>query len=660
MHQTFYIDIDEEITSIVDRLRKAKSKEVVIVVPKRAILIQSIVNLKLLKKEADGLGKELIIVTQDKFGKMLIEKAGIAVEQKLDDVAGEEVIEAEKVDLDDAVKINISGMGEQRDVETRKRVDKIGSDGYYQNEDVEDILSAEKYITEAEQLGVNQENVEKITNKELVIDVGDDLKKQKSSFSKNMSKRGFAPMDMIRNVEISEDDLADEEEKQNGARNEIRKTKEELFHRENIQSGLAKNGKPGEKKVENFFALSRRDSADEYKSINVGNNLKKYFITFCLIAVLAIAGAAAYLFLPKATITVFEKKKIQSVDLQIDGNTSAVGVDLEKEIVPTNVISISDELTKKYDVTGSKNASNQKAHGTITIYNEFSSSPQPLVATTRFASADGKIFRLSSGVSIPGSQNVGGQITPGAIEAEVIADEAGTAYNIDPTSFTIPGFQSSGNEKYTKIYAKSFKAMTGGGQSGNQAVKTITDTDINSAKTKVAQELKPSIIQRLKDSAGADFVLLDDAVNIDDSSYTLSNSTGDAVDNFSVTVKMKASAIVFKQADMKNIVATAIAKKGADGMQVSENSINMDFGKSDANFKDGSIIIRVHGSGNIIPNIDLTKVKQGLLGRQEDELKAYLSGYTDIDRVEVSYWPSFLSGKIPNYDSRVDIVLDKN
>ena len=72
MHQTFYIDIDEEITSIAERLRSAEAPEVIMVVPKQAVLIQSIVNLKLLNKEATRLGIKLIMVTQDKLGRVLI------------------------------------------------------------------------------------------------------------------------------------------------------------------------------------------------------------------------------------------------------------------------------------------------------------------------------------------------------------------------------------------------------------------------------------------------------------------------------------------------------------------------------------------------------------------------------------------------------------
>lgn len=656
MHQTFYIDIDEEITSIVDRLRKAKSKEVVIVVPKRAILIQSIVNLKLLKKEADGLGKELIIVTQDKFGKMLIEKAGIAVEQKLDDVDGDdEVIEAEKESVDDLVKINVnSSLGEPKEIEARKRVDKIGSDGYYQAESLDDILGGERYIKETEKSGREAENTERITNKELVIDVGDDLRRQKSSFSRNSGKKGFAPMDLIRNIEISENEHPDEGELKI-ADNKIKKSKN-LFRREKIQDNIV--DEPETKKVEKFFEQTKKNNIDEYRSINVGNNLKKYFAVFSLIALAAILGASAYLFLPKATVTVFAKKKIQSADLQISGQVNATSIDLSNEIVPAKIISVSEELSATYGATGEKTSSNQKAKGTITIYNEFSSSPQPLVATTRFESADKKIFRLISGVTVPGIEGVGGQTKPGAIEAEVIADEAGAAYNIEPTSFTIPGFQSSGNEKYTKIYAKSFKAMIGGGE-GNEMVTVVTDADVNSAKTKVFQNLQPVLNKKLKEAAGEGYVLLDDAINLDNSAYTLSNSSGDVAKEFTVTVKTAASAIVFRSEDVKNIAASAIAKKSGNG-DVASNSVNVEFGKSDADFKDGSIIIRVHGSGNILPKINLDEIKSGIVGKNEVDLGLYLNTYSDIERIEVDYWPSFLSGKIPSYASRIEVVLDKN
>ncbi|MDZ4385563.1 MAG: hypothetical protein U0944_04065, partial [Candidatus Moranbacteria bacterium] len=572
-------------------------------------------------------------------------------------------IEAEE-EVETGFKIDFNaGQTDAGDVRKKKRIDKIGSDGYYQAEEIGDILGRESYLVEKDPARTEDENGERITNKELVVDMGDDLKRQQPSFQKNTVKRGggYAPMDMIRNVEIIEESEAIEDDFIQPAKKIAVKASRNSFKQEELSEFSENPPLDGAKmkKASSFFERQKMGNQDEYKSINVSTGVWKYFFAVILIVAIIISGAAAYVFLPKASILIFAKNKTQTIDSQIDGNTAMGAVDLEKELIPAKVVTVSSDLSREYDTSGTKNSSSQKAHGTITIYNEFSSNPQPLVATTRFESTDKKIFRLVSGVTVPGMEKVGTETKPGAIEAEVIADESGDGYNIGATSFSIPGFQSSGNEKYTKIYAKSFKAMTGGGQ-GNQTVRAITDADINSAKTKVAQELRPLMDQKLKESAGDGYLLLDDAVNIDESSYMLSKSPGDIADNFSITVKMKASAIVFKEKDVKNIIADLLAKKGEADMVVAEDSIDLEFGKADANIKDGTIVIRVHGKGNIVPDIDLAKLKQDVLGKSEDELRPYLGSYSDIERVEISYWPSFISGKIPSYERQVDISLDKN
>jgi hypothetical protein len=60
-----YIDTDDDITSIVGKLKKAKRPLLALVPPKRTGALQSSVNLKLVKKAADGANKKLILVTND-------------------------------------------------------------------------------------------------------------------------------------------------------------------------------------------------------------------------------------------------------------------------------------------------------------------------------------------------------------------------------------------------------------------------------------------------------------------------------------------------------------------------------------------------------------------------------------------------------------------
>ncbi len=62
---TIYVDIDDEITAIIDKLKSSDKKIVALVLPKRAGVLQSIVNMKLLKRTADDAKKSLVLITSE-------------------------------------------------------------------------------------------------------------------------------------------------------------------------------------------------------------------------------------------------------------------------------------------------------------------------------------------------------------------------------------------------------------------------------------------------------------------------------------------------------------------------------------------------------------------------------------------------------------------
>ena len=62
---TLYVDIDDEITAIIEKVRDSKSSIIALVLPKRASVMQSIVNMKLLKRAAEQDDKNLVLVTTE-------------------------------------------------------------------------------------------------------------------------------------------------------------------------------------------------------------------------------------------------------------------------------------------------------------------------------------------------------------------------------------------------------------------------------------------------------------------------------------------------------------------------------------------------------------------------------------------------------------------
>lgn len=63
--ETVYVDVDDEITSVIEKVIDSKSDIVALVLPKRAAVLQSIVNMKLLKRSADQKSKNLVLVTSE-------------------------------------------------------------------------------------------------------------------------------------------------------------------------------------------------------------------------------------------------------------------------------------------------------------------------------------------------------------------------------------------------------------------------------------------------------------------------------------------------------------------------------------------------------------------------------------------------------------------
>jgi len=62
---TVYIDVDDEITTIIDKVRASNARIIALVLPKRAAVLQSVVNMKLLKRSADEAKKQVVLITSE-------------------------------------------------------------------------------------------------------------------------------------------------------------------------------------------------------------------------------------------------------------------------------------------------------------------------------------------------------------------------------------------------------------------------------------------------------------------------------------------------------------------------------------------------------------------------------------------------------------------
>ena len=204
-----------------------------------------------------------------------------------------------------------------------------------------------------------------------------------------------------------------------------------------------------------------------------------------------LAGALIYLTTGSAQVLI--KPAVTDLNFKITATASesVASVDTAGLKLSGQTFVIQKSVSQTFNATGSKDVA-QKARGSITLYNK-TSAAQPLIATTRFQSSDGHIFRSLLTVTVPAAKNTS---TPGTTEVQVIADKIGSDYNVPAGDFTIPAFKEQGNTaKYQNITGASKSAMRGG-TSGKATV--VTADDFEKAKDLLTVQLRQLINDETK------------------------------------------------------------------------------------------------------------------------------------------------------------------
>ena len=578
MHQTFYVDIDEEVNSVISRLRKSTSQYNILVIAQQALILQSSVSLRLIKKEMDSLKKKVMIVTQDEHGLAVAKKAGFPVKKTMDEVK----------QIKEATVLQTADISQKNDaVDMEKESDK-------------------------NELALNERN--RLRN------LGD-------------------------NKYVVVDDVA--------IREPIQKKKKDGGY--DKKRGLNMN-KTEERELDNLFAEKIGESDVLKESNSVTKGAGKFLWMFALVSLVLLAGIFTYLFLPRAEINLIPKEIQKNINLTIKAQEDIQEGEALSDVIKlkSTLVEEDDLLNLTFDTTGQKASANKKARGTITIYNNFSEASQILVATTRFLSEDGKLFRLIKAVTVPGMKVADGENTAGEIKAEVIADQSGEEYNIDSTTFKIPGFE--GGPKYEKFSAKSEDKMKGGGE-GESELKTVSQTDIDNAKKETLEKIKSQLSQKIKEKAGNENVFLDDTVEYEILDFASFPEVGAIADDFEYQIKVKARYLTFSVIDLNEKINKYIRENLQQEFPMEVISVDKKYGKSKSDFSNNSVEMKLAANIRLEAKINSEDIKQELLGKNQGEVDGFMVEHPEIQKIDATILPNFLASRIPKYSSRVEINI---
>ena len=290
----------------------------------------------------------------------------------------------------------------------------------------------------------------------------------------------------------------------------------------------------------------------------------------------------------------------------------------------------------------------QSAQGTITITNT-SNAAQQLITNTRFAAPNGLIFRIHQGITVPSSTAT----APGQLTATVYADQPGAQYDIEPTTFTIPGLK--GSAAFMAVTGKSWSAFTGGFSGQRGTVSAATD---DAAHAKLQAALVSSIQSAIQAQTPNGYVLIPGAVRV---TYQ-SQPDGVAGDN-TVVISESASAIavVFPEAALaRAIAAQAVKVYGSQPVSLVDTGgliLALASTSTAANVGAGPLSFTLSGSTTILWTVDPSKIAGAVAGKSRTDARSVLSTFPEVNKAQIMLRP-FWASSFPSDPSKITVVVD--
>lgn len=408
-------------------------------------------------------------------------------------------------------------------------------------------------------------------------------------------------------------------------------------------------------RIEEYDTRASGNEDDGTIEIPIENGTKRggfhVVAAFGVFLAIVAAGIGASMLMGGAEVTVFPRFKEPNLNAEFTAYRAPQVGELAYEIMTLDA-----EGERQVKATGQEQVT-ELATGEITIYKK-TSGTERLVKNTRFATADGKVFRITESAVVPGAvKNSAGEMIPGSIRAKVFADAVGDAYNLPAkTTFTVPAFKEKNQtDLYTAMYAENEQPI-GGGFDGMKFI--IDEAELNTARQALQTELRDALLKRVEAERPAGFVVFQSAV-------TFTYQSLPAVeygDNLAI-IKEKAllQIPIFKDDAFAEYLATAtIPGYEGEPVRIDEpTALSFTYASattSSSNIaNESSIVFKLTGKPKIIWAFDENLLRTDLAGKAKSALTTVLGGYPAIKSAEAEVRP-FWKRSFPEESEDISII----
>ena len=542
---TIYIDLDDEITTITDKVQNSKEKLIALVLPKHCIVLQSAVNVKILNKIAKDNSKNIVLITTEPSVLALAGAAGMYVAKNLQS-------EPYKPEVKDSEKT----------VET---------------------------IKESEEADTNTELDETKPIGALAIAAGMDL-------------------DDDTPIEIDNDATSNKE---------------------------SNKGKD-----------KTKDKSDKKLRVPNFDKFRLWLIVGITGVILLIGGIVfAAKVLPKANVEITVQSQEVPVTLVATGSLTSETVDLENKIVPAELKTIQQTVTKTFTATGEINKGN-KATGTMKIVN--CTDPTLTVPAGTTFTNNGLSFSVNQDVSVPGSNfTSGGDCKDdGYVEGvAVTAVNGGDDYNLSEGRTYASSLGSS-------VYGIG-SAMGGG---TDNIVTAVSQADCDNAKNELLSTKTDDYKNQLSAQISSEGMLpIRDTFAVEAGDFSCNPPVGAEATQSTATLVLNLSMIGVNKTGLDQLIMADVNKQG-----ITQSVLDTGLQEAVITFKErpnsDSVTFNLQTNAKTGIQQDAESIANMIAGKKYGESLSTIKSQSGVADAKINYSPFWVTST-PKDLKRINVTF---
>jgi len=367
-----------------------------------------------------------------------------------------------------------------------------------------------------------------------------------------------------------------------------------------------------------------------------------------LLLVLAAGGAAAYVVLPSAQIVVTPVAVAQGpIQLRVTADPAASSVDEAHLVIPAQQVSLPLAAQGTFPATGQK-VTQVAATGSVTFVSNDTIDPVTIPAGTTVATPDGVQFITSGTVVTPRATVNGTTITPGRATTGIIAVAPGPAGNVGPhTVIVVPTRLEA-----FQVTVDNPSATSGGSRT---VTKVISQQDYDAAVTQLTSQIDTQLATGAANPSPAPI-----GATVIPATATLGNVVtapaadalvGVAGSSFQLSATAIGSVLAVSEQPLAGLASSYLGAQVPAGWSLFTDSVHTSV--SDPIVQDGHVLFTVTAQGERWRAVDPAALLAQVKGRSVAEARTILAQYGEVS---ITTWPSYVT-TIPTLDARVSLTV---